>query len=123
MFARLRSLRFALALLAACASAGAADAGWVTFKNDTGKPIVVQEFIVVNGKKVGGKPYKLLAGESFREFQNTPGVKNFDVLDASNPNLPLWSNPLNCRADSQSFSVGVVQGKVFVKQVPDAKRP
>lgn len=123
MFPRTRLLPFALAVVAACASVGVAEAGWVTFKNDTPKPIVVQEFIIVNGKKIGGKPYKLLPGESFREFQNTPGIKNYDILDAANPNLSLWSNPLNCKSDTQSFSVGVIQGKVFVKQVPDAKRP
>ena len=58
---RRKLFAFALALVAACASAGAADGGWVTFKNDTGKPIQVQEFVTINGKKVSGKPTKLLA--------------------------------------------------------------
>jgi hypothetical protein len=118
MLPRSQLLAFALAALAAFASAGAAEAGWVTFKNDTSKAIVVQEFILVNGKKVAGKPYKLLPGESFREFQNTPGLKNFDVYDAANPNAPAWSNQLRCNADKQSFSVQVVQGKVTVRAAP-----
>lgn len=118
MFLRTQYLAPALALLSAFASADAAEAGWLTFKNNTSKSIVVQEFIVVNGKKVSGKPYKLLPGESFREFQNTPGLKNFDVYDAGRPAAPVWSNQLPCNAEKQAFSVTVVQGKVVVRADP-----
>jgi hypothetical protein len=118
---RSRLIAFALAVAAALAFAGAADAGWVTFKNDTGKPIVVQEVVIVNGKQVRGKPTKLLAGESFREFQNMPGVKNYEIYDAANPKTVLWSNQLNCKADKQSFSIGVANGRVGVTQAADGK--
>jgi hypothetical protein len=123
MFSRFRPLAFAMAVLAMFAFVGAAEAGWVTFKNDTNKTIVVQEFIIVNGKKVSGKPYKLQAGESYREFQNTPGIKNYDIYDVNNPNTPVWSNPLSCKADTQSFSVVLLQGKVLVTQVQEPKKP
>ena len=79
---RARLLAFALAVFGTVTGAGAADAGWVTFKNDTQKAIVVQEVVIVNGKQMRGKPTKLLAGESFREFQNNPGVKSYEVFDA-----------------------------------------
>ncbi len=118
---RSKPLAFALAVLGAMAFANAADAGWVTFKNDTGKAITVQEVVIVNGKQVRGKPTKLLAGESFREFQNNPGIKSYEVLDLSNPPVTIWSGNLNCKADSQSFSVTVVQGKVGVFQIPEKK--
>src|SRR3954447_9106111 len=108
---RSRLLAFALAVVAALAFAGAADAGWVTFKNDSNKAIVVQEVVIVNGKQVRGKPTKLLAGESFREFQNTPGVKSYEILDAGNPPAAIWSGTLGCKNDSQSFSVTTVNGK------------
>jgi len=65
---RSKLLAFALAVLGTVGFANAADAGWVTFKNDTGKAIVVQEVVSINGRQVRGKPTKLLAGESFREF-------------------------------------------------------
>lgn len=124
MFAVRRNLfAFALALVAACASAGAADGGWVTFKNDTGKPIQVQEFVTINGKKVSGKPTKLLAGESFREFQNTPGFKTYDILDTGNPPQILGFGKLDCRADMQSFSVVIVNGQLRVLQISDPKKP
>lgn len=121
---RISQLRaFALAILAVLAFVGVSEAGWVTIKNDTGKGIVVQEFIVVNGRKVGGKPYKLLPGESFREFQNTPGLKNYEVLDAANTNTTLLRTQLPCNNNTQAFSVTVVQGKVSVMPIPEPKKP
>lgn len=119
---RSKLLAFALAVLCTVAFASAADAGWVTFKNDTGKAIVVQEVVIVNGKPVRGKPTKLLAGESFREFQNMPGIKNYEVFDATNPRATIWSGSLSCKADSQTFSVTVVQGKVGIFQIPEPKK-
>lgn len=120
---RARLLAFALAVLGTVTGAGAADAGWVTFKNDTQKAIVVQEVVIVNGKQVRGKPTKLLAGESFREFQNNPGVKSYEVFDGGAPPATLWSGNLNCKADSQTYSLSAVNGKLGVFQVPEAKKP
>lgn len=117
-----RLVAFALAALAALAFVAAAEAGWVTIKNDTNKAVVVQEVVTVNGKQVRGRPVKLNAGESFREFQNTAGIKNYEVYDAANPNAPpLWSNKLDCKSDKQSFSVGIANGRVAVVPVPEAK--
>lgn len=119
---RSRLFAFAAALLAAVAVAGVADAGWVTIKNDTAKAVVVQEVMLVNGRVVRGKPTKLQAGESFREFQNTPGEKTYEVYELTSPNTPAWTGKLNCKADSQSFSVATAQGKIGVTQVPEPKK-
>ena len=118
---RSRLIAFALAVAAAFAFVGSAEAGWVTFKNDTNKTIVIQEVAIINGKQVRGKPVKLGVGESFREFQTTAGVKNYEIYDATNPNTPVWSNQLNCKADKQSFSVGLKSGRVGVEPVPEKK--
>jgi hypothetical protein len=120
---RSKLIAFALAVAAALAFAGAAEAGWVTIKNDTNKALVVQEVTIVNGKQVRGKPVKLGAGESFREFQNTPGVKNYEIYDAATPNAaPVWNSQLNCKADKQTFSVNVNKnGRVAVDQVAEPK--
>lgn len=120
---RSRLLAFAFAAISAVVSAGAADAGWVTFKNDTNKAITVQEVVIVNGKQVRGKPTKLLAGESFREFQNNPGIKSYEVLDAAAQPMTLWNGNLNCKSAMQSFSISTVNGKLGVFAVPDAKKP
>jgi hypothetical protein len=121
MFFRSRFLAFALATLATLALVGEADAGWVTIKNDTNKTVVVQEFITVNGKKVSGKPYKLQPGESFREFQNNPGPKSYDVFDGNG--TPLATGKLACNNDSQSFSVTTAGNRVTIVQVPEPKKP
>jgi hypothetical protein len=123
MLTRSKLLAFALAVLVTVAFAGAADAGWVTFKNDTSKPITVQEVVTVNGKQVRGKPTKLGAGESFREFQNTPGTKSYEVLDTGNPPTTLWTGKLDCKADMQSFSVTTTNGRVGVLPAQDPKKP
>jgi hypothetical protein len=122
MFAhRHKPFAFLAAIIAAIALANFADAGWVTFKNDTNKAVVVQEVTIVNGKAVRGKPTRLLAGESFREFQNTAGVKSYELFDANSNSL--WTGNLNCKNDSQSFSITTAQGKVGVIQVPEPKKP
>jgi hypothetical protein len=114
---------FALAFAAAFAFVGTADAGWITFKNDSHKTVVVQEVVTVNGRQVRGKPLKLLMGESFREFQNTPGVKCFEVLDTGIAPKALWTGKLNCLADTQSFSFAVTNGRYSVTLVEDPKKP
>jgi hypothetical protein len=121
--ARRKLLTFATAFFAACAFVTAADAGWVTFKNDTKNAVVVQQVVVLpNGKVARGAPRKLGSGESFREFQNQPGVNTYEVLDTGNPPTKLWSGSLNCKGDSQTFSVLTVGGKTGVVQVPEKRQ-
>jgi hypothetical protein len=118
---RSKLIAFTLAVLAVAAFVSSADAGWVTIKNETKQAIVVQEVAIVNGKTVRGKPVKLAAGESFREFQNTPGIKNYEIYDAATSTV-VWRDSLNCKADSQSFAVGVANGRVGVVPVAEPKR-
>lgn len=120
--ARRKLLTFAAAFLAACAFVSAADAGWVAFKNDTKNPVVVQQIVVFpNGKVARGVPRKLGPGESFREFQNQPGVNTYELLDTGTPPAKLWSGALNCKGDSQSFAVVTVGSKTGIVQVPEKK--
>lgn len=120
---RRKLLTFAAAFLAACACVSAADAGWVTIKNDTNKAIIVQQVVTLpNGKQARGKPAKLNVGESLREFHNQPGTPTYEVIDAGTPPTKLWSGPLNCKSETQTFSVLTVGGKTGVVQVPEKKR-
>ena len=112
------SVRHLLAVVALIFSTQAASANWVTIKNDTGKPIMVQETIIVNGQVKRGKPIPLLAGETNREFIPGPTVKRIEVFDPQNPNQALWSGNLNCPVENQTFSAALVGGKVTVTQVP-----
>ncbi|MBA4066576.1 MAG: hypothetical protein C0501_23300 [Isosphaera sp.] len=114
--------RLALAAAVLVGPLGAASANWVTIKNDTGKTIVVQETVVVNGQVKRGKTTNLLAGETVREFLPGPTVKRIEVYDAGNPNQAAWSGTLNCKDENQTFSVGAAGGKVTVGQVPNPKK-
>lgn len=101
---------------------GTASANWFTIKNDTGKPIVVQESVVVNGQVRRGKPTVLLAGETLREFIPGPTSKRIDVYDQQNPAQATWSGTLGCKEENQTFSVGLTGGKVVVGPAVPAKK-
>jgi hypothetical protein len=103
------------ALAVVLGAAGGAEAAWVTIKNDTGKTIVIQETIVVNGQVKKGRPTNLLPGETIREFLPGPTVKKIEVLNAQNQSL--WSGNLECKDETELFSVSVVGGKVTITPV------
>ncbi|WP_439620304.1 hypothetical protein [Gemmata sp.] len=101
---------------------GTVSANWFTIKNDTGKAIVVQEMVVVNGQVRRGKPTVLLAGETLREFIPGPTVKRIEVFDQQNQNQATWSGNLGCKDENQTYSVGLAGGKVVVGQVVPPKK-
>jgi hypothetical protein len=70
----------ARAILIMMLLAPAVDAAWITYRNNTQGPVVLQEVQTVNGKPVKGKPIKLAAGETFREFQANAITKKIEVL-------------------------------------------
>lgn len=115
------TVRPLLALFALILSTQAAEANWLTIKNDTGKPVVIQETIIVNGQVKRGRPIPLLGGETNREFLPGPTVKRIEVFDPANPNVPVWSGNLNCPAENQTYSVSIAGGKVTVTQVQPKK--
>jgi hypothetical protein len=97
------------------ASANVISASWITIKNDTKQPLVVQETMTVNGKVKRCKPVSLLPGESLREFLAGPAQKKIDVFDGQNPNRTLWSGSLHCKDESQTYSIVGVGGTVTVR--------
>jgi hypothetical protein len=119
MFSRCRRrvLTHLAALMVLLGCAGFADAAWVTIRNDTKQAIVVQETIVVNGKPKRCRPINLLPGETLRESIPGPVTKQYEVFDAQNPNKSLWSGSLNCKDETQTFSVSGTAGKLIVTPV------
>jgi hypothetical protein len=104
-----------LAVVLGCADF--AGASWVTIKNDTSQPIVVQETTTVKGQAKRGKPTSLLPGETLREFIPGPTVKRIQVFDPQRPDQSLWSGNLNCNDETQTFSVSGAGGRVTVRPV------
>lgn len=115
-----RAPRFRVAALAAVAllaSAGAADAGWVTIKNDTTKTLVLQETVTIDGKVKLGTAVRLLPGETVREFRATPAVKTVVVCDCAKAGVALFRGDLNITDDTQTFSITTDGKTTTVKAV------
>lgn len=112
-----RFIRSAVAAVAVLAIAGAADAGWVTIKNDTTKAVVVQETVVIDGKVKCGTAVRLLPGETVREFRVTPTVKTVVVCDHARPGVPLFRGDLTITDDGQTFSITTDGKTTTVKAV------
>ncbi len=107
MFQKLRSRTRAAAIATGLLlfAASPTHAGWVTIRNDTDNVLVVQEVCVVNNKPCRGKPYRLLPGEEFREFQPNPTVKRIEITDLRAPNMTLFTGPVAWKDDNQTFSI------------------
>jgi hypothetical protein len=112
-----RVLAYMSAIVLIGGSATRAEGAWVTYRNDTTKTILLQESIVVNGQVKRCKPMTLLPGESLREFITGPTTKKIEVFDAQKPNQTIWSGALNCKDESQTFSVSPTGAKVMVTPV------
>src|SRR5687768_3934548 len=99
MFPVLRSrlLTLTAALVLFVGSAGAADAGWVTIRNDTNATIVLQQTTCANGQPKRGKPVRLLPGETVREWQCGGTVTKVEVFDGQNPNKSLYAGSLTIK--------------------------
>jgi hypothetical protein len=95
-----------LAMLACLiGTAGRVSAGWVTIKNETGQPVIVQETTVVNNKLKRGKPVKLMPGDEYREYQSAPGSKTIHILETGGPKRTLCRSELTWQAGDESFAV------------------
>ena len=78
---------FACALLAITLAPSSAFCGWMGFKNDTGKPLIIQENYA-SGRN--GKPQKVFANETIRDTPPAAGViRKFTIYDANKPDLIL----------------------------------
>ena len=119
MFAVLRCYLLPLlaALLATTANANVATAGYITFRNDTDKTIVIQETVIQNGQVKRLKPVRLLPGESIKQFEGTPGPKTYEVYDAQSPSRPLQTASLRVTEANQLFSVSSDGKGVVVREV------
>jgi hypothetical protein len=115
-FKRRCFLGIAATVLLLCCS-GSVQAGWVSIKNDTNKTLVVQENVVVNGQTKRGKPINLLPGETLREYLPGPTIKKIELFETHNHNEPVWSGSMNCKDDTQTFSITSANDKVVVEQV------
>jgi len=107
----------ATALLAVVGNAGAADAGWVSIKNDTNRVIVVQGSATIKGQSKRCKAARLLPGETTREYHLPPFV-TVDVFDGRNPTKLLHTGNVTIRGDHQGFSISVAGSGIVIRPAP-----
>lgn len=116
-----RLLPLAVAFLALTGPTGAADAGWITLRNDTDKVVVVQGSVTCGGQLKRYKPVRLLPGESVREFQPAGEVK-VEVFDGKTPGRSLYAGTVTVTAEKQAFAVGAdAKGVAVTAVVPRRK--
>ena len=95
-----------VAVLAALVGfANAAEAGWVTIKNDSNKAIVVQQTETVNGQAKPGKPVRLLPGECIREQHGNTCMRTVEVFDGQQPCKSLNTTTLTGKPEGQTLTV------------------
>lgn len=111
-----RLLPLLAAFLGLTGTTGAAEAGWITFKNDTNRVLVIQETLDCKGQPKRCKPVRMLPGETLREFQPTGPLK-LEVFDGQRPGQSVFAGEVVVKGDRQAFAVGVDGKKVVVSPV------
>jgi hypothetical protein len=102
-----RWLRNLLAVTALALAPAAAEAGWLSVRNDTRGTLVVQEIVVVNNQARRGPQRQLFAGEIAVESVTGAGVKRFIVFDPKQPNVILLNEDVKYTGADQVFSIQV----------------
>jgi hypothetical protein len=103
-----------LSLIAPVGAAGRASAGWLTIKNETNQPVVLQETVAVNNQVRRGKPIRLMPGEVLREYQSGNGTKSISVLECGGQKRTLCTHELTWTRNDHSFAVRKDGGSVQV---------
>jgi hypothetical protein len=109
-----------LSLLAVLLVPASASAGWLSIRNETKNPLVVQEVVIVNRVQRPGKLRQLFAGEVALENIANPCVRRFVVFDPRQPNIPLLRAEISCTTDDQFFSL---QWEPLPRGAPAGQQP
>lgn len=94
-----------------------AQAGWVTFKNDSSRTLVLQKTVTCQGRPKRCKPIQLLPGESVREFI-APQSITLDLYDSRNTAKRLRTATLDVVSHNQTVALSEHKGNVLVSSIP-----
>jgi hypothetical protein len=100
-----RRLAAGFVLAAALLLPASAHAGWLSVRNDTKSPLVVQEVVIVNNVNRPGKLRQLFAGEVSLENVAAPCTRRIVIFDPRQPNVPLYRGDIACTGDDQFFAI------------------
>src|SRR5947209_8005892 len=109
MFAvvRTRLVPVLAAVLSLLGSATAAEAGWVTLRNDSREILVVQETVTTSGSTKRYRPVRLRPGESVREFQPTGATVKLEIFDGKTSSRLLCTKTRTTQEKDQTFSITI----------------
>ncbi len=116
-------LRFAWILTLGLLPSGTACAAWITIRNETTQELVIQEYVIVNGKAKPGKSIKLLPGESIRENRVKAGTKTVMIFDPANLKTPLAKGKVEWGTDDVTFAIQSEKNATMIAVVPPPKKP
>lgn len=80
-----------------------AQAGWMGFRNDTAKTIVVQETVPTSTGSRQGLSQKIFANETVRDSSTrTGGQRSFTIYDAAKPEKAIHSGQFPVPAENEN---------------------
>lgn len=114
-------VRTVVAAFAVALSGGPAVAGWLTIRNDTKQELIIQPFVVVNGRPKPGLAIKLQPGEAVRENKPVAGSRGIWVFDAANPMTPLLVGNLKWEKDDVTVALTPDKQTIALTVLPPKK--
>jgi hypothetical protein len=90
-------------LVIALTGADTANAGWMSFRNDTKDTIVIQETVIVGGQPRPGRPQRLFTGEAVRDTQFAGPQRRISIFDSKNTNQPIYTGSFPCPAANENL--------------------
>jgi hypothetical protein len=92
-----------LGLILALTGADTANAGWMSFRNDTKDTIVIQETVVISGQPRPGRPQRLFTGEAVRDTQFVGPQRRISIFDSKNTNQPIYTGTFPCPTANENI--------------------
>ena len=104
MFPLLRQLLPAILAILVMGEFASAQAGWMGFRNDTTKTIVVQELVPTSSGSKPGLSQKIFANETVRDSSTRSGQKRtFSVFDASKPDKAIYTGQFSVPNEDENI--------------------
>ena len=100
-----------------------AHGGWMGFRNDTGKTLIIQETVAVGSSSRPGKPQKIFANETVRDTPlSDSGQRVFTIYDTAHPDKPLYTGKLHAPAANENvlYVIKLNKGELAIEAVKTA---
>ena len=99
-----RFLPIIVPILLLLADLSSASAGWMGFRNDTAKTIIVQETVPTSTGSRPGLSQKIFANETVRDSSTrTGGQRTFTIYDASKPDKAIYTGQFSVPGEDENI--------------------